>query len=70
MSTWKKAFSNLAERGKMNQIFLLLFKFILTGFIQFVLNYYLATFIPINSWGQIAFDLKFLSLVLYTLPSQ
>lgn len=54
----------------MNQIFLLLFKFILTGFIQFVLNYYLATFIPINPWGQIAFDLKFLSLVLYTLPSQ
>ena len=54
----------------MSQIFLLPFKFILVGSIQFVLNYHLAQFIPINISGQIAFDLKFLSFMIYTLLSQ
>lgn len=70
MSTWKKSCSSLAERGKMSQIFLLPFKFLLVGSIQFVLNYHLAQFLPVNTSGQNAFDLKFLSFMIYTSLSQ
>lgn len=55
---------------KRSQIFFLTFKCRLTGSIQFVLNYHLAQFVPINTSGQIAFDLKFFSFMMYTLPSQ
>lgn len=68
MSTWRTC-SDLAERGERSQIFLLNFKFILVSSIQFVLNYHLAQLIPINTSGQIAFDLEFLSFVIHTLPS-
>lgn len=66
MSTWKSVFQYGRKRS---QIFLLPFKF-LPGSIQFALNYHLAQFIPINTSGQIAFDLKFLTFMIYTLPSQ
>ena len=57
------------QYGRKSQIFLLPFK-ILPGSIQFSLNYHLAQFVPINTSGQIAFDLKFLTFMIYTLPSQ